>query len=124
MGDDPRSRDDADDTLVPYHEVHPKEQWQTEIAQATAALAARDTSCPSCRHAARAPAGEQLVRAGVSREPGRRQPRCGRPSAIKELNAPIFMAAEWPRRLLARKAPYGLHMSGKTEAEMAQVLRK
>ena len=60
MGDDPRSRDDADDTLVPYHEVHPKEQWQTEIAQATAALAARDTSCPSCRHAARAPAGEHV----------------------------------------------------------------
>ena len=60
-----------------------------------------------------------LVRAAVAPS----EKACGGIQAIDELSAPLFMAMERPRRLAAEKAPYGLLMGGKTEAEMIARIR-
>ena len=51
------------------------------------------------------------------------QPSCGLP-AVHGLAAPPFFAAEWPRRLLAESAPFGMRMGGKSERESLQTLRR
>ena len=113
--------------FLPYSTVHPRVSGMAEQIRAVAQVAARDNSCPACRDAARAPPPEAaaLVRAGRTQDDRARQPRCGRaPRAVSQLSAPLFMGAEWPRWLLARKAPFGLRMGGKTEAQMQDTLRR
>ena len=51
------------------------------------------------------------------------QPSCGLP-VVQGLAAPPFFAAEWPRRLLAESAPFGMRMGGKSERESVQTLRR
>jgi hypothetical protein len=50
--------------------------------------------------------------------------RCGGVQSIDELNAPLFMAAERPRKLSVEKAPFGLLMGGKTEQQMLSRIRQ
>lgn len=52
------------------------------------------------------------------------QPPCGRVRAIDELQAPLFIAAEQPSRIAAGKAPFGMRMGGKSEAEMDAGIRR
>ena len=42
----------------------------------------------------------------------------------EELSAPLFMAAERPRKLIAARAPFGLRMKGKPEEQMLRSLRR
>ena len=115
-----------DAAVRPFRDVRPLGPGMLQQIGAMAKLAARDNSCPACRDAARAspPPAAVLVRAGRTIDDRIRQPRCGRtPRAVKALNAPLFMGAEWPRRLLASKAPFGLRMGGKTEKQMHDTLR-
>ena len=63
------------------------------------------------------------TRAGMTRDGRLPQPSCGLP-AVHGLAAPPFFAAEWPRRLLAESAPFGMRMGGKSERESLQTLRR
>ena len=62
--------------------------------------------------------------AGMTADGRLPQPACGSVSMLAELSAPLFMAAEWPRRLLREGAPYGLRMNGKSEKQMLERLRQ
>mgnify|MGYP002631465184 CR=1 FL=1 len=71
----------------------------------------------------------RATRAAVSQSsrggrPSQREPRCGSVSAIAELDAPIFMADEKARRLIAESAPFGLKMGGDPEEVMLRKLRR
>lgn len=117
----------AADALVPYLSVHPMDAAAFQKVRDVRKVASMDSSCPACRHAAASASANQdafRVRAGRTSDDRLHQPRCGRESRAAELSAPIFMAAEWPRRLLAQKAPFGLRMGGKTESQMRNVLRR
>ena len=56
--------------------------------------------------------------------PRSRNATCGRVSVLPELSAPLFIASERARRLASAKAPFGLMMGGKSEAEMVARIRK
>ena len=66
------------------------------------------------------------MRAGVTADDKLPQPRCGSAKATSaiHLDAPLFMAAERPRALIAASAPFGLKMSGKTERQMLSTVRR
>ena len=52
-------------------------------------------------------------------------PSCGSVTELGEdLSAPLFLAAERPRRLIAERAPFGLRMKGKPEEQMLRALRR
>ena len=107
---------------VPYFNVRPYDEAQRALIRTTAATAARDNSCPSCRRVPAAAAEAKPVRAGrTTQEP---QPRCDqRAHRPRELSAPLFLAGERPRRLIRERAPFGLKMDGKSEAQMLATVR-
>ena len=112
--------------LVPYLTVHPNGPAERLLIDSVAMLAAKDSSCPACRDAARHRTAQNftVVRAGRTLDERVRQPRCGTQSmSVAELSAPLFLAAEWPKKLLARKAPYGLKMAGKSRELQGRTLR-
>ena len=106
-------------TFINAERVHPKGPTEIELLRSTAKTAARDFSCPACLHAKLAWVHdtEEPRRAGITADGRLPQPACGGVTVMKELNAPLFMAAERPRRLLAEKAPFGLYMGGKSEVQ-------
>ena len=52
------------------------------------------------------------------------QRRCESASVIDELTAPIFIAAERPRKLTSEGAPFGMRMGGKSEDDMVSSIRR
>ena len=52
------------------------------------------------------------------------QRRCESASVIDELTAPIFIAAERPRKLTSEGAPFGMRMGGKSEEDMVSSIRR
>ncbi|KAL3927511.1 MAG: hypothetical protein SGPRY_002787 [Prymnesium sp.] len=112
--------------------LRPLGREELELLRRTARLASIDNSCPACHHArapARrmpwfSPAANRPVRSGMTSDLRIPQPECGHVSSLRELSAPLFMAAEWPRRLIKENAPYGLRMRGKTEEQMLTRLRE
>jgi len=107
--------------MLPASRVRPPSPSQLATLHATAAVAARDTSCPSCHD--KWPDAAPRTRAGATADGRLPQPACGAAPEASRLSAPPFFVAEWPRRLLADKAPWGMRMSGKTEKQGLQVLR-
>ena len=49
---------------------------------------------------------------------------CGSVRTVEELSAPLFVAAERPRKLAADRAPFGMHMGGKTKEQNVQAIRR
>lgn len=49
---------------------------------------------------------------------------CGAVPSMRDLSAPLFMAAESPRAIAAEGAPYGMRMGGKSESAMLQKIRQ
>lgn len=124
--------------LVPYLTLRPHSTRDVASLWEVAQVAAKDSSCPSCRHAAAATrlwqptataiatttmTGESLVRAGVTRDGRLPQPMCPGSKTLQQIDAPPFIAAEWPRRLIEANAPFGLRMGGKTEEQMLARVR-
>ena len=52
------------------------------------------------------------------------QQPCSDKHLLEELDAPLFIAAERPRRLATEKAPFGLRIGGKSEHEMLAAIRR
>ena len=134
--------------LVPYASVHPHGAAERDAIRQVADIAAKDSSCPSCRDAAAAhePRSDgdnkflsrstgavvgaaaahggysEVIRAGTTSDGRLPQPRCG-VAALSGLDAPLFIAAERPRRLAEGRAPFGLRMNGKSTQQMLARIR-
>ena len=102
--------------------VHPPGPAELAAVQRTAEVAIKDNSCPACRDEP-GPSSAAATRAGMTQDGRLPQPSCGLP-VVQGLAAPPFFAAEWPRRLLAESAPFGMRMGGKSERESVQTLRR
>ena len=90
-------------------DLHPPGPAERALLQRTAREAAADRACPACRHAKQLGSrSEPPVLAGMTADGYVPQPPCGGVAALLELSAPLFMAAEKPRRLLRERVPYGL----------------
>ncbi|KAL1503981.1 hypothetical protein AB1Y20_010397 [Prymnesium parvum] len=108
--------------LIRATRLRPLGPTERALLRATAAQAAADTSCAACRHSS-PPPHAAAVRAGTTPDGRLPQPPCAAAHPLPPLRAPLFLAAEWPRRLLRQKAPFGLRMEGKSEAQMLATLR-
>ena len=102
--------------------VYPPGPTEMAAVRRTAEVAIKDNSCPSCRDEP-GPSSAAATRAGMTQDGRLPQPSCGLP-VVQGLAAPPFFAAEWPRRLLAESAPFGMRMGGKSERESVQTLRR
>lgn len=124
--------------LQPAYSVHALFPTDLETIKRVAATASKDSTCPSCRDAV-APTRRNrkttaLVRAGMTADGRLPQPRCGTSlhragggssaNDVTGLDAPPFAAAEWPRRLIEKNAPFGLRMGGKTQKQMLATVRR
>ena len=124
-----------------------------QLFRRTAAVAVRDRNCPACQQqpaSAGAPCSigcyrepacvrqcERVTRSasarrqeGVATTFSGRWPnhRCGGVHSLPALSAPLFMAAEFPQRLLKERAPYGLRndmrFGGKSEADVMELVTR